>query len=162
MLSLVCAGVSPLYYITTSVSAPGEPAVSQESANPVGGEQNASQGKAYDTNSSVTVRLTLNPFVAETSVANAKRFDVGPLENDGGMKSSAPHSSPVVLWLVSASASGTVASSHWTRTYHLEKSRGTLQRSSAVSFIPTGAIHAEHPKQRLAATLLGQKPSGVS
>jgi len=174
MLSLMSVGVSPLYYITTSIAAPAVAGASQEVAHDVlqdvsndpecfsGCRMQASQSDGHGHKQSVTVRLTLNPFLAKVGALQSKSPDCGPLENDGGMKSSAPHSSPVVLWLVGASASGAVSSSHWTRTYYLEESDELFKHTTSISHIPAGAIHAEHPNQRFAATLLGQKPSGVS
>jgi len=170
MLSLMSVGVSPLYYITTSIAVSTASVTSQDvshddSNDPEcfsGSKLQASHSDGPGHNQAVTVRLTLNPFIAKAGALQSKAFGYAPPESDGGMKSSAPHSSPVILWLVGASASATVSSSHWARAYYLKESDETFKHTASVFHFPPGAIHAEHPNQRFVATLLGQKPSGVS
>ncbi len=174
MLSLVTVGISPLYYVSTSSSTSSETADASSSRHDSEAEresglspENHAKKQPNITRGAVALRFTHNPFVVESlsprvNSADSDSLVCNPLENDGGMTHKAPSGSPVVLWLVDAGVSGTVGLSKLIR----------IPRQTAVADIQTGrpatgaitgaSIYAEHPTKRFAATLLGQKPSGVS
>ncbi len=152
ILSLATVGVSPLYYVSTSSSSS---AVAESQTDSVTGNQieNGSENQR----GAVALRLTYNPFVVDSPN--------GLFDSDGGMTHNEPVGSPVVLWLVSAGASLTISSSNSTkviRTSHLSTIADIQNQHSATGVFTATPITAEHPTKRFAATLVGQKPSGVS
>ncbi len=157
IFSLVGAGASPLYYVST----PDSPV-----ASVVG---HPAKSNTHETNTdrrnSLSLRFTHNPFTPSTIQSNdltANTTEGDPLAQDGGMTHNPPGGSPVTLWLVSASANGTVSSSNSTRFHDQSDAADIHTRRPSTITIAATSIHPEHPAKRFAATLLGHKPSGVS